>query len=128
MNIHTILAVALGGSLGALGRLGVYHAVHGQGRLHTPWTTMLINLIGCLALGIVLGWTAARGEIDERWRAFLSVGVLGAFTTFSTYAGDALRLINERKPLEAAAYVVLSAAFGLVLCALGAWATQRLVA
>jgi CrcB protein len=124
----TILVVALGGSIGAVARFGIYHAVHGQGRLHDPWTTMAVNLIGCLLLGVILGWSAAKGGMDDRWRAFLTVGILGAFTTFSTYAGDVLRLIQERKPVEAGAYLVLSAALGLALCAVGAWATQRLVA
>jgi fluoride exporter len=121
---HTVLLVAAGGSLGAVARLGVFHAVHGQGRQHSPWTTMAVNLLGCLALGVVLGWSAAKGGLDERWRTFLTVGVLGAFTTFSTYAGDVLRLLEERKPVEAGAYLVLSAALGLALCAGGAWATQ----
>lgn len=125
---HTILAVALGGSIGAVMRLGIYLAVHGLEKPHSPWTTMAVNLVGCLLLGIILGWSAARGSMDERWRAFLTVGILGAFTTFSTYAGDALHLIQERKPLEAAAYIVLSAALGLALCAAGMHAMQRLLA
>jgi len=77
---------------------------------------MLVNLIGCLALGLILGWISRRGELDERLRAFLTVGILGAFTTFSTYAGDGLKLIQQGKVPMAFAYLIASAVLGLALC------------
>jgi CrcB protein len=118
-TIPLILAVALGGSVGALARFGIYVLAHGRGGRHGPWTTMLINIIGCLLLGLILGWVAKRGGTNELWRTFLTVGVLGAFTTFSTYAGDALRLIHDGRIPEALAYITLSAALGLAVCAGG---------
>lgn len=118
-TIQLILVIALGGSAGALARFGVYVLVHGRGGRHGPWTTMLVNIIGCLLLGLILGWVAKRGGTNELWRSFLTVGVLGAFTTFSTYAGDALRLIHDGRTMEAIAYMTLSAALGLAVCAVG---------
>jgi CrcB protein len=118
-TIAGIAAVALGGSLGALARFGVYAVLHGPAGKPSPWSTMAINLFGCLALGLLLGWAARRGPMDDLVRTFLTVGVLGAFTTFSTYAGDALRLVQEGRPAAALAYAVLSAVLGLALCAGG---------
>ncbi|MDX2114912.1 MAG: fluoride efflux transporter CrcB [Planctomycetota bacterium] len=121
---QTVLPVALGGSLGALARLAVYHLAAGPTRTHGPWPTMLINLIGCLALGLFLGWATRRPDLDERMKAFLTVGVLGAFTTFSTYAADALKLIHEQRWGIALIYITASSALGLALCA-GGYALAR---
>ncbi|MBL8745671.1 MAG: fluoride efflux transporter CrcB [Phycisphaerae bacterium] len=114
-----LLVVALGGSAGALARFGVYLLIHGRGGRHGPWATLLVNVIGCLLLGLILGWIARRGGSNELWRTFFTVGVLGAFTTFSTYAGDALRLIHDGRLLEAGAYLLLSMSIGLAACAGG---------
>lgn len=125
-NLQLFACVALGGSAGALARFGIFLAIHRESGRHAPWTTMGVNLLGCLLLGLILGWMARKGTDLEPWRTFLTVGVLGAFTTFSTYAGDALRLIHEGKGVQAAAYLIGSAVFGLALCALGQWAGQQL--
>ncbi len=121
--MQTVLAVALGGALGALARFGAYEllATGASQRpgAHSPWATVLVNLIGCFALGLVLGFVEARGPLDERLRAFLTIGLLGALTTFSTYSGDALRLFHEGKPGSAILYLAGSMLAGLALCALG---------
>ena len=121
--LGTVGAVAVGGAIGALARLGVYHAVQHQGRLHAHWTTFIVNVIGCFFLGLVLGWAASR-PLNETLRAFLTVGILGAFTTFSTYAGDALKLLQQHRGPEAAAYLLASVAAGLASC----WAGYALLA
>lgn len=77
---------------------------------------MGVNLAGCLLLGMVLGWTARRGELSEAARCFITVGVLGGFTTFSTYAGDALKLLQSGRGGVAFAYMTLSAVLGLAAC------------
>jgi len=121
--IQNVLAVALGGALGALARFGAYEllapAVPHRSGSHSPGATILVNLIGCAALGLVLGYVDARGPLDERVRAFLTIGVLGALTTFSSYAGDALRLFQEGRPASALGYLFGSMAGGLALCAVG---------
>lgn len=116
--LGVIAAVAIGGSLGALARLGVFHAVHHHARLHSQWTTLLVNAVGCLALGLILGWSAQR-PLSDTTRALLTVGLCGGFTTFSTYAGDALKLIQNHRAPEAALYLALSVVIGLAACWLG---------
>lgn len=117
-SLGVIAAVAVGGSIGAVARLGVFHAVHHHGRLHTHWTTLIVNILGCLALGLILGWSAGR-PLSETTRALLTVGICGGFTTFSTYAGDALKLIQQNRTPEAALYLTLSVLAGLGACWLG---------
>lgn len=117
-SLGVIAAVAFGGSIGALARLGVFHAVHHHGRLHSHWTTFLVNILGCLALGLIMGWSASR-PMSETTRALLTVGLCGGFTTFSTYADDALKLIQQHRAPEAALYLAVSALVGLAACWLG---------
>jgi CrcB protein len=121
--MHPLLSnmvwVALGGGLGSVLRLLVFHLAEGPGRHHGPWSTTGINVVGSLALGLVLGHIEARGQMDERLRLFLTVGVLGGFTTFSTFSGDALRLLHDRRPFLAMLYVGVSVGLGLACCAAG---------
>lgn len=119
------LAVALGGALGALARYGVYALLvpprdrpH-HGLLHPVWATCFVNLAGCLLLGLFLGWFHKRGPADDRLRALITTGFLGAFTTFSTFAGDVVRLTHEHKPWPTVAYILTSVGMGIALCFAG---------
>ncbi len=108
-----VLIVAAGGALGALLRAAVAAGLPADpGRL--PVGTLLVNLVGCLALGVVLSrW---RGH---RWlEAFLGPGVLGGFTTFSTFAVEVDRLLQSA-PVTALAYVAASVLGGCAAAALG---------
>lgn len=104
------LLVAAGGALGALLRA----AVAGSGSPLTDLpggATAIVNGSGALLLGALLAWLEARGP-RPRWRAFLAVGLLGSFTTFSTLVDESARLAATRP--TALARVGLSIAFGLV--------------
>lgn len=102
-------AVAAGGALGAAARYGMAEAwpapVHGF-----PWATLAVNVVGCLAIGVLLG-------VERRplVRGFAGTGVLGGFTTFSTYAVEADGLWRADHPWLAAGYVAAT-----LSCALGA--------
>ena len=108
-----LLAVA--GAAGALARYGIGQAV---GPRSFPWATLLINVVGSLALGFVLA-----GPIAARWSpdvtTAIAVGFLGAFTTFSTFAYETTSLLRDDRPLAAFAYVGASLAIGLAASALG---------
>ncbi|AXV05413.1 CrcB protein [Euzebya pacifica] len=123
---RTAMVVAAGGAVGALLRWqlagGLNDLVVGDcpGTVNClpsqpafPWGTLLVNVVGAL----LLGWLASR-QVDPLRRAFLGTGVLGAFTTFSAFAVEAV-LVGRRSPLEGIAYVVVTLAVGLGAARLG---------
>jgi CrcB protein len=120
------LLAAVGGVLGALARWGVGTALpHSPGTW--PWATLLVNLTGCLLLGLLIAVVAVRLP-EATWpRPFLAVGVLGGFTTFSAFAVEVVELMDAGAAVLAAGYVVLSVLGGVVAVAVGARAGQELV-
>ena len=116
-----LVVVGAGGALGALGRYGIEVAMP-YGRTDLPFATLLVNVVGCLLLGVlVAGWPHAT------WlRPFLGTGVLGGFTTFSTFALETDRLL-DRAPGVAVLYVALSLLLGLSAAAVGMRLGERRV-
>lgn len=100
-----VIAVALGGALGALGR----HLVAGQvmrlAGAHFPWGTLTVNVVGSFVLGVLAGALALKWSVSNEMRGFLVVGMLGGFTTFSAFSLDAVLLYERGAWLPAAAYV-----------------------
>lgn len=117
-----IIAVAAGGVVGTAARYAVATVfavpVHGF-----PWPTLLVNLAGSLALGIVVG-VLGRDERSPLLRPFLATGVLGAFTTYSTFAVETNDLLVTR-PLLAIGYVAVSVAGGVAAAAAGLRVARR---
>ncbi|MER7944403.1 CrcB family protein [Streptomyces sp. NBC_01693] len=117
-RVSVLLAVALGGAIGALARFGVSlmwpngsdaYLIWRTGEAAFPWTTMLINAVGCLLMGVLVV------TLKERFLAapsllnpFLGTGVLGGFTTFSSYTDDTRRLFESDQPGLALAYLALT--------------------
>lgn len=117
------LAVALGGALGSWARwsLGGWvqrraSAASGAVALF-PAGTLAINLLGCFAIGLVATFAEERGSLDPAWRIFLLVGVLGGFTTFSTFGYETVALVRAGNLTLAALNVGCSVAGGLA----GVW-------
>ena len=92
----TWLAVALGGALGAALRHAVSVVVLRLAHGHVvPYATLLVNVVGCAAIGVIAGSLAGgRLELSQSARAFVIVGVLGGFTTFSSFSLDTLTLVR----------------------------------
>jgi CrcB protein len=108
-----LLVVAAGGGIGSLARYGVAVALP-HGRSELPLSTLLVNVVGCVLLGVLVG-----GWPDAKWlRPFLGTGVLGGFTTFSAFALETDRLV-DRAPVVGMVYVALSLLLGLSGAALG---------
>lgn len=116
---------ALGGALGALCRAGAA-AVLSRDPGAWPWATLLVNWLGCLLLGALLAVLAVRRPADERLRIFLGSGVLGGFTTYSTFALEVTDLVAAGRPAVAAGYVAVSVLGGVLAVAAGARAGRRL--
>ena len=108
-----LLAVAAGGALGALARYGV-GVWSGRAFGHGfPWATLIVNISGSFVLGALIGYLGLKGHLSPEWRAFLVVGVLGAFTTFSTFSLDATVLAQRGAAGPAILYVAASVAGAL---------------
>jgi fluoride exporter len=110
------LAVALGGALGALGRYGVNSLVFSYTAGRWPLGTLTVNVLGSIAVGIFYVLIIERHILPGPWREFIMIGLLGAFTTFSTFSLDSLALWESGHAALAIAYVVLS----VTLCIAGA--------
>ncbi len=119
-----LAAIAAGGVIGAESRYGLEVLLpHGADAF--PWSTLLVNVSGCLLIGVLMAVLAAL-DSPHRWaRPFLGVGVLGGYTTFSTFAVDVDRLVVEDAPALAAGYLVVTVAAGAVAVWLGAALTDR---
>ena len=109
---------ALGGAIGALARWALAEAIPAS-PAGWPWATLLVNLLGCLLLGLLVAALAERAPGSPWVRPFLGVGVLGGFTTYSTFAVDAVLLADGGAVVLAAGYVLASVVGGLLAVVAG---------
>lgn len=114
-----LLLIALGGALGAVSRFLLGNAVSRSVGSTLPYGTFVINIIGCFAMGLLMTIIVDRELLPAAWRLFLCVGLLGGFTTFSSFGYEALMLLTEGRLLAALAYVGGSVALGLVAAGVG---------
>lgn len=105
MSGNVWLAVAAGGAVGAMARHGVSRAsMHLLGP-NFPWGTLIANVVGSFAMGLIIVWLSTREPVSPALRAFLTVGLLGAFTTFSTFSLDVVSLYRDKTLAVAGAYL-----------------------
>lgn len=115
---HALGLVALGGAIGALSRYGLSRAFPvGAGTF--PTTTFVMNVSGAFVLTVLLEWLVRRGTPEHWLRIFIGVGVLGAFTTFSTFATELAVLWRDHERATAALYAVVSVVAGVLAVLLG---------
>ncbi|WP_017934614.1 fluoride efflux transporter FluC [Nocardioides sp. Iso805N] len=112
-HVHLVPAIAVGGALGSLARFGLAKAApHAAGDF--AWATLATNLSGAFLLGLLMALMLTIWSHTRYVRPFLGVGVLGGYTTFSTYELDTRGLLAAGHPAEALAYVAATVALGLV--------------
>jgi CrcB protein len=121
-----LLAIAAGGSLGALARYAVMELVERRAVSVFPWDTFVVNVTGCFLAGLLVAVLVDRAETPAWLRLGLVVGFLGAFTTFSTFAQDLYDLAAAEESLVAVANAVGSVVVGLAAVALGTLAGRGL--
>lgn len=121
--ITEVLCVGLGSCLGGIARFLTGRAVacHWGG---IPWATLVVNLLGCAAIGTIGALTQRAGVMSPHLRLLLTVGLCGGFTTFSTFINENVGLAASGQAWAMAAYVGLSVAGGLLVC----WGAYRLIA
>jgi len=90
-----VLLIALGGAIGAVSRYSMVMFVHRWLGVNFPYGTLVVNVLGSLAIGLISEILLQRIWDDGHWRAFLIIGGLGAFTTFSSFSMDTLSLMEN---------------------------------
>ena len=112
--------VGSGGFIGALARYGLSGLVHRQVPFATfPYGTMAVNLMGCCAIGVIAGLAESRQLFGPEFRTFALIGVLGGFTTFSTFGYETFAMLRDAEYLRVAANVGVHVVLGLALVWLG---------
>jgi CrcB protein len=123
MSINILLSVAAGGALGAVGRYLVMSGVGHWLGTGFPYATLTVNILGSFILGSIVEVMALTWSPGQEARAFLVVGVLGAFTTFSTFSLDTVTLIDRGDIMAATAYIGAS----VIVCVVGFYAGMHLL-
>lgn len=112
------MAVFVGGGVGASLRYYLGLWISSRTSVAFPWSTLVINISGSFLIGLILGWLVNYPSALG-WRIFLVVGVLGGYTTFSSFAMETLNLLREKSYLYATGYFLGTCVVGLVACWFG---------
>ena len=108
-----ILLIALGGAAGSVLRYGVSEAMRTYTPGTFPWGTLLVNITGCFAIGLLAALFAGPVPVREEVRLCILVGVLGGYTTFSSFSLETFTLIRDNQPGAAFLYSIGSVILGL---------------
>lgn len=118
--------VAIGGAVGTAARYGVNVW---SGRVlgtEFPWHTLMVNVLGCFAMGVVVELLALKFNVSQEKRAFLTTGILGGFTTFSAFSLDFALLVERKAMVTAVIYAGVSVALSLAAVFAGLYLVRAL--
>ncbi len=118
-----ILAIALGGAAGALGRYWVSGWIN-SAEQRIPYGTLTCNVVGSFLMGVCFVLILEKSRLNPELRPLLMVGFLGAFTTFSTFSLETVALLQQGHVMSAAIYILLSVLLCLVALYAGLWFTR----
>jgi len=126
MNFLSYLIVFAGAGLGGMMRHGVNGFITDRTASGFPVGIIAINISGSLLLGLLTGYFAFKGDASGNWRLFLTTGLCGGYTTFSTFSQDTILLIDRGQPGAAALYVILSVGLSLLAFFAALWLTRQI--
>lgn len=120
--LRNFLLVGLGGAAGSMLRFAAGLLI---GSKNFPWSTLLINIIGSLIIGIIMAYSARNEIFSANWKLFLATGICGGFTTFSAFSYENLQLIQEGKLHLFVGYLLSSIIFGMAAVWIGYTIMER---
>ncbi len=126
MQFSILLAVALGGAVGSLARYSVASLVQSAAWPGFPWGIFTVNITGGFIMGVLAELAALKLNFTPEIRAFLMVGVMGGYTTFSSFSLDSALLIERGAYASAAAYIAGSAVLSVLALFAGLWIVRIL--
>ncbi len=121
-----ILAIAIGGALGALSRYWVVGVITSLYDRSFPFGTLVVNILGSFLIGVLYVLIIEKLDVAAEWHAILMVGFVGAFTTFSTFSLETLMLLQEGRIAAAMIYILSSVVVCLGAVFAGMLATKQL--
>jgi len=123
----TVFAVGVGGGLGALARYYIAGMIQ-SATAAFPWGIFVVNISGGLLMGLIVEASALKLNLPPDLRAFLTVGVLGGYTTFSTFSLNSALLLQKGAYLQAAAYMIGSVVLSVLALFAGLWLVRAIYA
>ena len=117
--VKTLLVVGIGGFIGTVARFVVARYFQYNVLSVFPWSTFIVNIVGSLLIGLIYGISEKGDFLSSDIRLFLTVGICGGFTTFSTFSNDSFMLVQEQEWFRFALYTSLSVFLGLVAVYVG---------
>jgi len=124
--MQQVLLIAFGGSLGAVARYGLSTFVYHSTSETFPWGTLVVNLTGSFLIGVFIE-LFDTAIIPTEWRSFITIGFLGAYTTFSTYTLETVNLLRDGELKLATFNVLASNLIGIIFVALGIYSSRLLL-
>ena len=118
MSLKILLLIGTGSFIGGILRYLIAAPFMHKYPAGFPWGTWIVNILGCLLIGILYGY-AERWSFPKEWRMFLAIGVLGGFTTFSSFSNEAVTLFQNGAYGYAITYVLSSVLLGIGATFLG---------
>ena len=128
MSLAMLVAVASGGAMGSLARYLTMSLVGRWTGSGFPWGTLAVNIAGSFLMGMVVELIALRYSVSQEVRAFFAVGILGGFTTFSSFSLDAALLIERGHLMMAFTYIAGSVVAGLAALFVALYLVRQIVA
>lgn len=121
-----ILLVALGGSIGSVARYLGHKFISSISQGPFPLGTLLVNIIGCLLIGIFYGISIKQNYFTQEYRLLLMTGLCGGFTTFSAFTLEGMNLIQQQRVIVFLLYFALSIIIGLAATFAGYWISTKI--
>lgn len=117
--MRSILLVGFGGFIGSIARYLTAAVIQNKSTSAFPIGTLMVNIVGCLLIGLFLGLSEKQNIISPELRLFLTIGFCGGFTTFSSFTNDNVQLINSGALLQVLLYTGLSVIVGIAATYIG---------
>ena len=125
--MKVLLAVAIGGAIGAIARFQLSQSFIKSFSGDFIYNILVANIVGCFLMGVCYEFMNLKMNVGVEWRAFFMVGVLGAFTTFSSFALDVFILVERGNFLNASVYILSSVVFSIVGLFVGIYIMRTII-